>query len=69
MMAAMIRILTAAALLSLAACSSQDQPKGLSAAENDQLNEAAAMLDANAVDLNALAPSDVEAQNPTDNES
>jgi len=69
MMAAMIRILMTAALLTLAACSSNDQPKGLSAAENDQLNDAAAMLDANAVDLNAMAPSDVEDENPIDNES
>ena len=65
----MIRILMTAALLTLAACSSNDQPKGLSAAENDQLNDAAAMLDANAVDLNAMAPSDVGDENPIDNES
>jgi len=65
----MTRILLIAALLSLAACSSSDQPTGLSAEENRQLNEAAAMLDANAVDLNAMAPSDVKAENPTDNES
>ena len=65
----MTRILMTAALLTLAACSSNDQPKGLSAAENDQLNDAVAMLDANAVDLNAMAPSDVEDENPTDNES
>ncbi len=69
MMCPMIRILTAAALLSLAACSSHDQPKGLSEEENRQLNQAAAMLDANAVDLNAMAPSGVEEGNPTDNES
>ncbi|MDQ1229849.1 hypothetical protein [Sphingomonas sp. SORGH_AS_0879] len=65
----MTRILLTAALLSLAACSSGDQPTGLSAEENRQLNEAAAMLDANAIDLNAMAPSNVEAENPTDNES
>ncbi|WP_440979471.1 hypothetical protein ACQHGV_03720 [Sphingomonas pseudosanguinis] len=65
----MIRILTTAALLALAACSSNDQPEGLSEAENRQLNEAAAMLDAKAVDLNAIAPSDVEATTSTDNES
>jgi len=65
----MKRLALAAVLLSLAACSSHDQPQGLSAEENRQLNEAAAMLDANAVDLNAMAPSDVEAENPTDNES
>ena len=55
MMAAMIRILMTAALLTLAACSSHDQPQGLSAEENRQLNDAAAMLDANAFDLNAMA--------------
>ncbi len=65
----MIRLLMTAALLTLAACSSSDQPKGLSAVENDQLNDAAALLDANAVDLNAMAPSDVGDGNPIDNES
>jgi uncharacterized lipoprotein YmbA len=65
----MIRLLMTAALLTLAACSSSDQPKGLSAAENDQLNDAAALLDANAVDLNAMATSDVGDGNPIDNES
>ncbi|MET4896512.1 hypothetical protein RN629_04965 [Sphingomonadaceae bacterium jetA1] len=65
----MTRILMTAALLSLAACSAQDNSGGLSEAENRQLNEAAAMRDANAVDLNAMAPSDVEAANSTDNES
>lgn len=65
----MTRLLTAAAFLSLAACSSQPPAPGLSEEENRQLNEAAAMLDANAVDLNAMAPLDVEAANPTDNES
>ena len=69
MIMGMIRILTAAALLVLAACSSNDQPQGLSEEENRQLNEAAAMLDANAVDLNAIAPSDVGAATSTDNES
>ncbi|WP_322964090.1 hypothetical protein [Sphingomonas fuzhouensis] len=69
MMRAMIRILMTAALLSLAACSSSDQPKGLSEEENRQLNEAAAMLDANAFDLNAMAPSDVEEETSTANES
>ncbi|CAM3035992.1 hypothetical protein SPZE110945_02500 [Sphingomonas zeae] len=69
MMARMTRILMTAALLTLAACSSHNQPPGLSEEENRQLNEAAAMLDANAVDLNAMAPSDVDEGNPTDNES
>ncbi len=65
----MTRFLLTAALLSLAACSSSDQPTGLSAEENRQLNEAAAMLDANAVDLNAMAPSGVDEEIATDNES
>lgn len=51
----MNRLFPAAALLLLAACSgSDDQPGGLTADEAKQLDEAAAMLDANAVDLNAL---------------
>ncbi|WP_343527262.1 hypothetical protein [Sphingomonas sp.] len=65
----MIRILMTAALLSLAACSSSDQPTGLSDDENRQLNDAAAALDANAFDLNAIAPSDVEEPTSTDNGS
>ena len=69
MMAAMIRILMTAALLSLAACSSHDQPTGLSDDENRQLNEAAAALDANAFDLNAIAPTDVEGETSADNDS
>lgn len=50
----MNRLFPAAALLLLAACSGDDQPGGLTADEAKQLDEAAAMLDANAVDLNAL---------------
>ena len=42
-------------LLLLAACSSQpDDPGAVTADEARQLNEAAAMLDANSVDANAL---------------
>jgi hypothetical protein len=42
-------------LLLLAACSSQpDDPGTVTADENRRLDEAAAMLDANSVDLNAL---------------
>jgi hypothetical protein len=42
-------------LLLLAACSSQpDDPGIVTADENRRLDEAAAMLDANSVDLNAL---------------
>ncbi|MDQ1159119.1 putative membrane protein [Sphingomonas sp. SORGH_AS 950] len=61
-------ILPLAALLSLAACSSNTQPTGLSEEENRQLNEAAAMLDANAVDLNAMAPSNVTGETSHDTE-
>lgn len=51
----MNRYFPAAALLLLAACSASDeQPGGLTADEAKQLDDAAAMLDANAVDLNAL---------------
>lgn len=40
----------------LAACSpSRDQPGAVTADEAHQLNEAAAMLDANSVDVNAVA--------------
>ncbi|MEG3085237.1 hypothetical protein U1707_16425 [Sphingomonas sp. PB2P12] len=44
----------------LAACSPASEPGAVTADEAHQLNEAAAMLDANSVDLNAVAtaPSD-----------
>ena len=43
-------------LLPLAACSSQpDAPGGLTADDQRQLNEAAEMLDANAMDLNQVS--------------
>ena len=47
----------------LAACSPADEPGAVTADEAHQLNEAAAMLDANSVDLNAVAaaPEDTEA--------
>ena len=42
-------------LLLLAACSGEEpQPAGLTADDQAELNDAAAMLDANAVDLNAV---------------
>ena len=47
----------------LAACSPSSEPGAVTADEAHQLNEAAAMLDANSVDLNAVAaaPEDTEA--------
>jgi hypothetical protein len=46
----------------LAACSPVTEPGAVTADEAHQLNEAAAMLDANSVDLNAVAaaPDDTE---------
>ncbi|WP_425228214.1 hypothetical protein [Sphingomonas sp.] len=44
-----------AILLVLTACSHDDpQPRGLTADDQAQLNDAAAMLDANSVDLNQI---------------
>ncbi|PTQ63342.1 hypothetical protein C8J45_106132 [Sphingomonas sp. PP-CE-3G-477] len=50
------------AVSALAACSPASEPGAVSADEAHQLNEAAAMLDANSVDLNAVAaaPEDTE---------
>lgn len=47
----------------LAACSPASEPGAVTADEAHQLNEAAAMLDANSVDLNAVAaaPENTEA--------
>ena len=44
--------------LSLAACGSEDQgdPGGLTASEAQELNDAAAMLDANVIELNDVTP-------------
>jgi hypothetical protein len=51
----------AGALLALAGCSSaSEQPGAVTADEAHQLNEAAAMLDANSVDLNAVASADTQ---------
>ena len=48
-------------LLALTACSSgTTDATGATPSEARQLNEAAAMLDANSVDANAVAPSDQE---------
>jgi len=51
------RVAIVAAPLLLVACSGSGdgQPGGVSADEARQLNEAAEMLDANSVDLNAIA--------------
>ena len=54
----------------LAACSPASQPGAVTADEAHQLNEAAAMLDANSVDQNAVAavPDDTETlSNPNSN--
>ncbi len=50
------------AVSALAACSPASEPGAVTADEAHQLNEAAAMLDANSVDLNAVAaaPEDTE---------
>jgi hypothetical protein len=49
-----VALILAAGLL--AACGRDPDPPGVLSAEDDrQLNEAAAMLDANAVDVNAVA--------------
>ncbi len=54
----------AAVALLLAACSAQpDAPGAVTADEARQLNEAAAMLDANSVDANALDTTDDDTSN------
>jgi hypothetical protein len=60
------------AALLLAACSGNaDAPPGATSADEDrQLNEAAAMLDANSISLNAVTPdADIQAAPTTSNES
>ena len=53
----------ALALASLAACSrGGDDPGAVSADEAAQLNDAAAMLDANSIDLDAVTSNDTDAQ-------
>ncbi|WP_375395629.1 hypothetical protein [uncultured Sphingomonas sp.] len=58
----MIRLpILVAAVAMLAACSSHgDQPGAVTADEARQLNDAAAMLDANSMDANAVTPDDNE---------
>ena len=60
------RLLAAAVLplALLAACSrgSGDDPGAVSADEAAQLNDAAAMLDANSIDLDAVTSNDTDAQ-------
>jgi hypothetical protein len=59
----MMRAALLLTLLSLTACESRiDIPGSVSAAEREQSNDAAAMLDANSVDANALH---IESQNNT----
>jgi len=57
-----------AGLALLAACSGggDASPGATSADEDRQLNEAAAMLDANSIDLNAIAPADSIDADPID---
>ncbi len=64
------RVLLPGTLL-LAACSSgSDAPPGATTADEDrQLNEAAAMLDSNSVDLDAVSTTDDAANAVTANES
>ncbi|RXD07238.1 hypothetical protein EQZ23_03990 [Sphingomonas sp. UV9] len=54
------------ATAALAACSPASEPGAVTADEAHQLNEAAAMLDANSVDLNAVAADPEDAETPSD---
>ena len=51
-----LRLAALASLLAVAACGSADDtdPSGITAGEAQELNDAAAMLDANAIELNAV---------------
>ena len=52
-------------LLLLVACHSEDSvPGATSPAEAEQLNDAAAMLDANSVDINAVTANTTEQEQP-----
>lgn len=55
-----LRLAVLAPVALLGGCGGGDtsQPGGITAGEAQELNEAAAMLDANAVDLNALPPAE-----------
>ncbi len=56
-----LSVIGLAGALALAACSSASDSSGaVTADEAQQLNDAAAMLDANSVDLNAVATDDTE---------
>ena len=56
-----LSVIGLAGALALAACSSASESSGaVTADEAQQLNDAAAMLDANSVDLNAVAADDPE---------
>ncbi len=56
-----LSVIGLAGALALAACSSASDSSGaVTADEAQQLNDAAAMLDANSVDLNAVATDDPE---------
>ena len=63
-----MRALPLAAALILSACGRDPdpQPAGLTADDQAQLNDAAAMLDANAVDLNAVTEIDEPDSNITE---
>ncbi|WP_380780787.1 hypothetical protein [Sphingomonas sp. R86520] len=54
------------AISALAACSPTSEPGAVTADEAHQLNEAAAMLDANSVDLNAVAAAPGDTDTPSD---
>ncbi|PZO72820.1 MAG: hypothetical protein DI640_12055 [Sphingomonas taxi] len=56
------------AVSTLAACSPASEPGAVTADEAHQLNEAAAMLDANSVDLNAVAAGPGDTELPSDPE-
>ena len=57
------------AACALAACSPASEPGAVTADEAHQLNEAAAMLDANSVDLNAVAAAPDDAVTDTETPS
>jgi acetyl-CoA acetyltransferase len=54
------------AVSTLAACSPASEPGAVTADEAHQLNDAAAMLDANSVDLNAIADAPETPSNQSD---
>ena len=59
-----IKPMALAAFLLLAACGAgDDAPGAVSQSEQQQLNDAAAMLDANSVDANALDTTDDDTSN------